>query len=134
MCICALEQTTSHLDHLASRLNNHSTEWHKLGIVGKYIAQAFQLYQEPAKWWLVRSPTKSINLVPQIRERMTKLKMEEQKKETYLSFKLFIIFNCCLVMFELCLWVIILELFYFYAFRRFCNILELDFWHLGVFI
>ena len=88
----------------------------------KYIAQPFQLYQEPAKWWLVRSPTKSINLVSQIRERMTKFKMEEPNIETYLRFKLFFIFNCCIVMFELCLWFIILELFYFYAFRRFCNV------------
>ena len=26
VCINALEQTTSHLDHLASQLNNHSTK------------------------------------------------------------------------------------------------------------
>ena len=51
-----------------------------------------------------------------------KIQNGRTKKETYLRFKLFIIFNCCIVMFELCLWFIILELFYFYAFRRFCNV------------
>ena len=39
-----------------------------------------------------------------------------------IRFKLFIFFNCCIVMFELFLYFLILELLYCYVLRWFCNV------------
>ena len=39
-----------------------------------------------------------------------------------LIFMLFIFFNCCIAMFELFLYFLLLELLYCYALRGFCNV------------